>query len=222
MDNLIIRAEQVRSIAKRRANLDGDVKQGFATLYDQCSQDVKDKLEASEGWSDTHAAQYLHELVKKIERICVGFDDHKQEVYNLIQSPKTPFLYTQKEGESVEEYARNLTSLWDTSEAFGASPGVHKALVDALLEAPGQVADPDNITEAERALAERETSETVKAALMISLADKRRFGSLKSNLGNEYLLGEDKVPPDHRSSQEAADQLPRSEGTSTHSTASAG
>ena len=50
VDNEIIQTEEVRAIAKRRANLDGDVKRGFATLYNQCSQDVKDKLEASEGW----------------------------------------------------------------------------------------------------------------------------------------------------------------------------
>ena len=95
------------------------MKRGFATLYDQCSQDVKDKLEASERWVDTQAAQSLHELVKKIERICMGFDDHKQEVYKLVQSLKTLFLYSQKENESVEEYTRNLTSLWDASEDFG-------------------------------------------------------------------------------------------------------
>ena len=77
VDNEIIRTEEVRAIAKRRANLDIDVKGGFATLYDQCSQDVKDKLETLEGWVDTQAAQSLHEQVKKIERICVGFDDHK-------------------------------------------------------------------------------------------------------------------------------------------------
>ena len=48
-DNVIIRTELVRAIVKRKTNFDSDVKKGYATLYDQCSQDVKDKLEASEG-----------------------------------------------------------------------------------------------------------------------------------------------------------------------------
>ena len=61
-----------------------------------------------------------------MEKICVGFDDHKQDVFNLVQALKTLFLYAEGEKESVEEYGRNFRSLWDTVEAFGGSPGVHK------------------------------------------------------------------------------------------------
>ena len=53
----------------------------------------------------------LHNLINKIERICVGFDDHKQEVFNLVQALKTLFLYTQTEKESVDEYTHNFKSL---------------------------------------------------------------------------------------------------------------
>jgi hypothetical protein len=52
----------------------------------------------------------------------VGFDDHKQEVFNLVQSLKMFFFYTQSKEEMVEEYTRNLRSLWDTVEAFGGLP----------------------------------------------------------------------------------------------------
>ena len=71
------------------------------------------------------ATQVLDELIKRIEKICVGFDDHKQLVFNLVQSLKTLFLYTQSEKETVEEYARNFKSLWDMVEAFGGLPGIH-------------------------------------------------------------------------------------------------
>ena len=49
------------------------------------------------------ATQSLDKLIKRIERICVGFDDHKQSVFNLVQSLKTLFLYTQSEKDTVEE-----------------------------------------------------------------------------------------------------------------------
>ena len=76
----IVRVEVVRAVAKRRITLNQDLKKGFATVYDQCSKEVRD----------------LHELILKIERIYVGFDNHKQEVYNLVQAMKTLFLYTQQ------------------------------------------------------------------------------------------------------------------------------
>ena len=50
----------------------------------------------------------LHKLILKIERICVGFNDHKQEVFILVQALKTLFLYTQGEKKMVEEYGGNF------------------------------------------------------------------------------------------------------------------
>ena len=119
--------------------------------------------------------QSLHQLILKIGRICVGFDDHKQEVYNLVQAMKTLFLYTQTEKESVEYYSWNLTSIWDTEEDFGASPGIHRWLVGGwLIAEPGRIADVNNITDIEQTEAETQTSDAVKAALLIREADKRR------------------------------------------------
>jgi hypothetical protein len=138
--------------------------------------------------------QSLHELIQKIEHICMGFDDHKQEVFNLVQSLKTLFLYTQGKKEMVEEYARNLRSLWDTVEAFGGPPGVHKGLVEGLIRTPGQVADPNNVTEDELAAMEAKVSEAVKGALLISGTDKRHYRKLKDELTNSYLLGSDQYP----------------------------
>ena len=108
---------------------------------------------------------------------------------------KTIFLYTQTDKDSVEDYSCNLTSLWDTAEAFGASPWIHRGLVVGwLLSKPGHVAEINNITNAERAEAETQTSDAVKAALLISGTDKRRYEGLKNDLGNNYLLGTDQYP----------------------------
>ncbi len=125
---------------------------------------------------------------------CVVFDDHKQEVFNLVQAVKTLYLYTQGEKESVEEYRRNFKSLWDTVEAFGGSPGMHKGLVEGIPKDPGRVRNVNSVTDAERRDAEQEVSDTVKAALIISGADKRQYRKLKDELANNYLLGTDQYP----------------------------
>ena len=104
-DLSIVIEEVVRAVAKIRIILNQDLKKGFATVYDQCSQEVREKLESSDGWETVQTDQSLHQLILKIGRICVGFDDHKQEVYNLVQAMKTLFLYTQTEKESVEYYS---------------------------------------------------------------------------------------------------------------------
>jgi hypothetical protein len=73
----IIRAEEVKTITKRRLKLQDSLKKGYATVYDQCSQEVRDKLKVTDNWERTQRNQSLHKLVQKIECICVGFDDHK-------------------------------------------------------------------------------------------------------------------------------------------------
>jgi hypothetical protein len=153
--------------------LQDSLKKGYATVYDQCSQEVHDKLEATDNWDKMQRDQSLHELIQKIEGICVGFDNHKQEVFSLVQALRTLFLFTQGEKDTVDKYGRNFQSLWDTVEAFRGLPGIHKGLVDGLLRQPGQVSDKDNITDNKRKSAEEEANELVKATLLISGAEKR-------------------------------------------------
>ncbi len=70
-------------------------------VYDQCSQEVQDNLKATKDWDVVQLEQLLHELIRRINKICVGFNDHKQSVFNLVQSLKTLFLYSQSEKEMV-------------------------------------------------------------------------------------------------------------------------
>ena len=124
-DQKIIRGEEVKTIAKRRRKLVESLKEGYAMVYGQCSQEVKDKLKGVDDWVTTQKEQSLYDLINKIERICVGFDDHKREVFNLVQALKTLFLYSQNNKETIEQYGQNFRPLWETVEAFGGSPGVH-------------------------------------------------------------------------------------------------
>ncbi len=49
-------------------------------------------------------------------------------------------------------------------------------------------------TEEEMARVENEANEAVKAALLISGADKQQYGKLRDKLANNYLFGTDQYP----------------------------
>ncbi len=68
-DQKIIRVEEVKTVAKRRLKLEDALKKGYATVYNQCSQEVKDKLEATDDWERIQQNQSLHELIQKVEWI---------------------------------------------------------------------------------------------------------------------------------------------------------
>jgi hypothetical protein len=118
-------------------------------VYEQCLQDVKDKLKSTEDWEATLKNQSLHDLIQTIELICEGFDDHKQEVFDLVQALRALFLYTQSKKEMVEENGCNLKSFWDMAKAFGGTTGLHQGMMEALARDPKKVADPNNLTEDE-------------------------------------------------------------------------
>jgi hypothetical protein len=98
-----IRAKDVKTIAKRQQNLQESLKKGYVTVYGQCSQQVHNKLKLTENWEVTQKEQLLHDLILEVEKICVGFDDHKQEVFNLAQALRALFLYTQNKKDTMEE-----------------------------------------------------------------------------------------------------------------------
>jgi hypothetical protein len=62
------------------------------------------QTKATKGWETVQKKQSLHNLIKRIKKIHVGFDDHRQSVFNLIQTLKTLFLYTQSEKDSIKDY----------------------------------------------------------------------------------------------------------------------
>jgi len=90
-----------------------------------------------------------------------------------------------------------LRSLWDTVEAFGGSPGVHQGLVDAELLKQGI----RNASAPQLKAAEDVSSEQIKAALLISGASRSKYGKLKDELANNYLLRTNQYPDTYEKAQ---------------------
>jgi hypothetical protein len=186
-DNLnIIRNEEIKSMVKRQQKLRESLMNGFATVYEQCSREVKEKLENNKNWEAIQREQCLHSMIQKIKCICVGFDNHKQDVFNMVQVLKVLFLYTQLEKESVEEYGKNLKSLWDTVEAFGGSPGLHKGMMEALAKDSMRFANAGASMEDEITKMENEANKAMKTALLIGGANKQPYEWLKDKLAVRY------------------------------------
>ncbi len=64
----IIRNEEIKAMVKRHQKLEESLKMGFATVYKQCSREVKEKLESTKEWEKMQKEQCLHKLIQKIEK----------------------------------------------------------------------------------------------------------------------------------------------------------
>ncbi len=160
-------------------------------MYNQCSQEVRDKLKATRDWETVQATQALDKLIKRIKKICVGFDNHKQSVFNLVQSLKTLFLYTSRR----RRLSRNTRGI---KESVGHGGGLRRVAGDSS-RVDGRRTQQKGIDKPQRCTNRGSRKcmvavEQVKAALLISGADRREFGKLKDKLANNYLLGTDQYP----------------------------
>jgi hypothetical protein len=79
-------------------------------------------------------------------------------------------------------------------EAFGCSPGLHTGMMEALAKDAMRFANAGAPTEDKITKMENEANKAVKTVLLISGADKQRYGQLKDKLANSYLLGTDQHP----------------------------
>jgi len=179
-------------IGKRIAKLDNNMKKGFAILYDQCSDAVKTRLETVDGWDRIDCDQSVYDLVKAIQKICVGHDDTNQDMYNVVQACKNMFLFRQSDEALTKDYLRDFKSYWDTCEMYKAEPVSYPKLVQARLdEIAVNIALP---SADEKSKTELEIKDEFMAGLVISSANQKRFGILKRDLQNAYLKGQDDYP----------------------------
>ncbi len=93
---------------------------------------------------------------------------------------------------------RNFRSLWGTVEAFGeVCQEYTRRLVDAELARNG-IGSPDAT---QLKAAKMASSEQVKTALLISGASRSKYGELKDELANNYLLGTNQYPDTYEKAQ---------------------
>ena len=136
--------------------------------------------------------KHTHQLIRRIERIAVGFGEQKQETYNLVQSMRRLYLYIQGENENIADYVRHHKALWKTAEAFGATSGLHNSLVGSWIQNSVWVDNANCPTTDEKKRSEKESEEAVAASLIIGGGNCAKYGELKRELANDYLKGEDK------------------------------
>ena len=59
-------------------------------------QEVKDKIKASEDFAEVDANKEVHRPIQIIQRVCTGFEDHRQGIYGMVQAMRKLFLQMQK------------------------------------------------------------------------------------------------------------------------------
>jgi hypothetical protein len=171
----------------------------YIHIYNQCSTNLKNDLEASSAFPSVEANKDPIALLKLIQGLCCSYDSKTQSVMATVASQKKLFTFFQRDGMDNSKYHREFVAHVETIETYGGvgAVGITPAFVaQKLLEMrnDGSCRDADNPTKDELAAAHKTVQYEFLAALMLSGANRDRYGALRNELANQYGFGNDLYP----------------------------
>jgi hypothetical protein len=171
----------------------------YIHLYNQCSTNLKNDLEASDAFAQVESSKDPIGLLKLIQGLCCSYDSKTQSVMATVASQKKLFTFFQRDGMDNSSYHREFIALVETIETYGGTDaiGITPTFVAQKLQAmhdAGTCLNVTSPTQDELAAAHKSVCEEFLAALMLSGANRDCYGALRNELANQYTFGNDLYP----------------------------
>ena len=189
----------------------------YALVIGQCSQALRNRMEADERWGRINDASDVMELLQLIQNCMIQRQTRQKPTHSLLDAEVQVYAFKQQ-NLANNEYYEKFKDLVTIAERLGSDIGAHSDRVDATLEEIA--ADPDVPTDAEREQARERAKDQFLAVMFLMNSDRNRYGSLVRDIENEYTRGSDTYPatlsaaydyivnyrPDNRSSAHNPDE----------------
>ena len=183
----MIFAEEAKEYVKRTRSLKSNLATIFAVAWGQCSESMKARVKTHDGYADFALENDCVWLLKQIRSVTLQFHDNKDSFMSLLDAQFGFLSCKQKPNETADEYAENLIGWSDTIETHGGTVAVNFKLISAVGD-DGIVRSDDT----RRAMARERTI----ATCLIRNADPTRYGTLVTDLANQYAGQKDNYPKD--------------------------
>jgi hypothetical protein len=109
----------------------------YIHLYNQCSMNLKNDLEAATAFSQVESAKGPIGLLKLIQGLCHSYDSKTQSVMATVASHKKLFTFFQQDGVDNSSYHREFIALVEAIETYGGhgAIGITPTFVAQKLQA---------------------------------------------------------------------------------------
>jgi len=163
----------------------------FALLIGQCSQALRNRLEAHEHYSRVNATSNVIRLLEMIQGCMIQRQTRQKPVHTALNAEDQVHAFRQRNLPNNEYYDK-FKDLINNAERLGREFGAHPDRVDAHLAEI--VADPDFPTADEHDQARERARDEYLAVMFLTHSDKHRYGNLIRDIENEYTRGSDTYP----------------------------
>ena len=180
--------EDLRALSKRKSVLRGNLSAIHAVIWGQCSEAMnKAKLKSLNDYAISAEQDNCEWFLRTINAITMQFDAKHNGYMAMLDATASFLNCRQHQAQTVSNYMETLKSHVDTIEYHGGTVVLNQNL------APDRSPDGVPLSQAERTKIARDST---LAAAHIRGADKTRFGTLITNLDNQFSNGRDEYPTD--------------------------
>jgi len=162
----------------------------YIHLFNQCSTNLKNDLEASTAFPQVETSKDVIGLLKLIQGLCCSYDLKIQSVMATVASQKKLFN---------SSYHREFVTHVETIEIYGGmgAIGITPTFVAQKLHNMHTAKlcnNPAKPTDTELATAHKDVRDEFLTALMLSGANRDRYEVLRNELANQFGLGNNLYP----------------------------
>jgi hypothetical protein len=184
--------KKVDSMVAKEDRFEEDLKKVFSLIWGQCTEYLRAKLEAKEGYEQMKTDYNTIELLKSIKDCVFKFSDQKYATHSVRDAIQKFHNAHQEKNSNAQTYFQRFKNLIDVVEHCGGTLGDHHGLVVKKLEEWDLTYEAAN--SAERTVARSEVKEEFLACHFLLGADRRRYGKLIEDIENSHVQLNDEYP----------------------------
>jgi hypothetical protein len=180
-------ALELKAYIARRDYLEGNLKSAYVIIWGQCSEPMRAKLRSLDDHESKSESSDCVWLLKEIKAITYQFEGQRYVFLSIDDAHANFYKYKQGFDEPIADYLHNFQSRVEVLEHYGGSVGHDPTLLKSVDD-PTSPKGTDTCKKLARNRA--------LAIAFLKRADQRRFGTLWTDLENQYTRGNDQYPTD--------------------------
>jgi hypothetical protein len=174
--------EDYKLMKSRMDKYKGNESNAWALIYNQCSPELKPKLEGTQGYDTAKSANNVAKPLTMIRGYCCQVNLLSDEYMAIVAAIKNLFYFFQKVEQSNTDYHKDFMVMLEVIEEYGGS-GLMTHFPNMLkreLEADGT--DMINATTDEMKKGKKTVCEKFPTALMLSRVNEAKYNNLKQGI----------------------------------------
>jgi hypothetical protein len=172
------------------ANRKKNANRVYALTLGQCSQALRNRMEASDEWNKINSTSDVIKLLELIQKCMMQRETRQYSVHAIVEAKLRACTYKQGRHTSNHDYYERFKDNVTTIERLGGTFGIHESCVQEILTAKNI----SNLTSTQRKEAEKEAQDRFLAVLFLENCDKHRYGDMVVDIQNNFTRKKNTYP----------------------------